>query len=50
VNEWERESRPGLPERHAEAEDGFELQGEFVLFDLRSEAKETVEHRAYNTT
>jgi len=49
MNEWERESRPGWTEGHAEAEDGFEHQGEFVLCDLWAEAKETVEHRAYKT-
>ena len=42
-------SHIGLPEGHDEAKDGFEHQGEFVLCDLRAEAKERVEHRAYNT-
>jgi hypothetical protein len=34
---------------HAEAEDGFEHQGEFVLCDLWAEAKERVENQALNT-
>jgi hypothetical protein len=50
VIECERVSRPGLLEGHVEVEDVFEHQGEFVLCDLRAEAKETVKHRAYNTT